>query len=228
MELKKSDKANLEKKRGLFFEIGLLIALGVVLLAFELQVAPAGDDNLDGMFMEAIEEEIIPITRQDEPPPPPPEPPKVTDILEIVADDVVVDTQVHIDIEVDLMAELAFYDFTETEMEEEEETILFAIVEDKPTFNGRNPEEAFRDWVYNRLVYPPIAQENGIVGRVITEFTIDRSGNVVDIKVLRSADPMLDNEVVRVLRQSPRWEPGRQRGQTVQVKYQFPFIFRLD
>ena len=228
MELKKSDKANLEKQRGLFFEIGLLVALAVVLLAFELQVAPKDDDNLDGLFVEAIEEEIIPITRQDEPPPPPPEPPKVTDILEIVADDVQVDTQVHIDIEVDLMQELMFYDYTETELEEEEETILFHIVEDKPLFNGRDAESAFREWVYSRIVYPPVAIENGITGRVILAFTIDRDGSVVDIGVLRGVDPLLDNEAQRVLRMSPKWTPGKQRGQPVKVRYQFPFIFQLQ
>ena len=228
MELKKSDKANLEKKRGLFFEIGLLIALGFVLVAFEIKVSPKVDDNLDGLFAEAIEEEIIPITRPDEPPPPPPEPPKVTDILEIVADDVLVDTQVHIDIEVDLMTEIVFYDYTETELEEEEETLLFHIVEDKPLFNGRDAESAFREWVYSRIVYPPVAVENGITGRVIMDFTIDRDGSVVDIRIIRGADPLLDNEAMRVLRMSPRWTPGKQRGQPVKVRYQFPFIFQLQ
>ena len=205
-----------------------MIALGVVLVAFEVKISPKGEDNFDGPFAEAIDEENIPITRPEDPPPPPPEPPRVTDILEIVADDILVDTQVHIDIEVDLMADIPFYDYTETEMEIEEEILLFAIVEDKPLFNGRDADVAFREWVNSRIVYPPVAVENGITGRIFTEFAIDRDGNVVDVRILRGADPLLDNEVLRVLRQSPKWTPGKQRGQAVKVRYQFPFTFQLQ
>ena len=228
MELKKSDKANLEKRRGLFFEIGLLIALGFALLAFELQFAPKEDSDAELVVQVLFEEEIVPITRQDEPPPPPPEPPRVTDILEIVADDVQVDTQIHIDIEVDLMTEISIVEFTHEEIEEEEEAILFQLIEDKPLFNGQDPETAFRAWVYDNVRYPPIAQENGITGRVICEFTIERDGSITDVRVLRGVDPLLDQEAARVLRMSPRWTPGQQRGRAVRVRYQFPFVFQLQ
>ena len=229
MELKKSDKANLEKQRGLFLEIGLLIALVFAFLAFELQVAPKEEEQVDMRVQESIEEEIIPITRQDEPPPPPPEPPKVTDILEIVADDVQVDTQIHIDIEVDLMTEISIVEYSHTEIEEEEEEVLlFAIVEDKPMFNGKDADVGFREWVNSRIVYPPVAQENGITGRVFTEFAIDRDGNITDIRILRGDDPLLDAEAMRVLRLSPKWTPGMQRGRPVKVRYQFPFVFQLQ
>ena len=228
MELKKSDKANLEKRRGLYFEIGLLIALGFALLAFELKSSPKVEERAEGPVQVAIEEEIVPITRQDEPPPPPPEPPKVTDILEIVADDVQVDTQIHIDIEVDLMTEISIIEYTQVEIEEEEEVFLFAVIEDKPMFNGKEADVGFREWVNTRIVYPPVAQENGITGRVFTEFVVDRDGSVIDIKILRGADPLLDAEALRVLRQSPKWTPGMQRGRPVKVRYQFPFSFQLN
>jgi len=228
MELKKSDKANLEKSRGLFFEIGLLIALGFILLAFEWKVAPKEEARVEGPMQVAIEEDIVPITRQDEPPPPPPEPPKITDILDIVADDVVVDSHIEINIEIDFHTEITPFVFTETEIEEEEEVIMFQLIEDKPTFMGGDPDVAFRNWAQGRIAYPPVAQENGITGFVIAEFIIDTDGSVTDIRILRSADPLLDNEITRVLRQSPRWTPGQQRGRPVKVRYQFPFRFVLN
>ena len=229
MELKKSDKANLDKTRGIFTEVGLLIALGLALLAFEWQVSPKADDNDDFVAQALIEEEQVAITRHEEPPPPPPEPPKVTDILDIVADDVHVDTNIHIDIEIDMNTEIFIPDmFSVAEIEEEEETVLFHIVEDKPLFNGKDPDVAFREWAYSKIVYPPIAAENGISGRVILDFAIDREGNVVEVRVLRGADPLLDAEAVRVIRMSPKWTPGMQRGKPVKVRYQFPFMFQLQ
>jgi len=229
MELKKSDKANLEKKRGLFLEIGFLIALCVSLLAFEWQVSPKEEAGNFGPMKEAIEEEVVPITRQDEPPPPPPEPPKVTDILDIVADDVHVDTNIDINIEADLFTEIAPIIFEPSGViEEEEEEVLFAIVEDKPLFNGKDAETAFREWVYSKVVYPPVAQENGISGRVFIEFAISRTGDVEDVRLLRGVDPLLDNEAMRVIRMSPKWTPGKQRGKPVKVKYQFQLVFRLN
>ena len=229
MELKKSDKANLDRSRGMFIEIGFLFALGFTLLAFEWQVAPKeeADEELQGVFL--VEEDQVAITRHDEPPPPPPEPPKVTDILDIVADDVQVDTNIHIDIEVDLDTEVFIPDmFAGAEMEEEDEIILFHIVEDKPMFNGKDADVGFREWVSGKIVYPPIASENGISGRVILDFAIDKEGNVSDIRVLRGADPLLDAEVIRVIKMSPKWQPGMQRGKPVKVRYQFPFMFQLQ
>ena len=230
MELKKSDKANLDKKRGLFIEIGFLIALGFVLLAFEWKVAPVVEEKEETQVEVAMDEEAIPITRQDEPPPPPPEPPKVTDILDIVADDVQVDTHIDINMEADLNAEINIAPavFTETEIEEEDEVVIFAIVEHKPKFNGQDAEEAFRDWVNINTQYPAVAQENGISGRVFVEFAIDRTGKVVDVVILRGVDPLLDAEALRVIKLSPNWEPGMQRGKPVKVKYTFPFMFRLN
>jgi len=229
MELKKSKKADLEPKRSLFFELGLVIALGFSLLAFEWQVAPKEEAKDIVVVQATVEEEIVPITRQDEPPPPPPEPPKVTDILDIVADDVRVDTNIDINIEADLSTEITPVVFVETaSIVEEEEEVLFAIVEDKPLFNGMDAEQGFRDWVGKNTSYPAVAQENGISGRVYVEFAIGRDGQVTDVKLLRGVDPLLDAEALRVIRSSPKWTPGMQRGKPVKVKYQFPVNFRLN
>ena len=228
MELKKSKKADLERKRVLFMEIGMVVALGFALLAFELQVTPQEDDTTTVVAQLMGDEEIIPITRQDEPPPPPPEPPKVTDILDIVADDVRVDTNIDINIEADQSTEITMVFVQTAEIEEEEEEVMFAIVEHKPTFNGMDAEQGFREWVSKNTNYPPVAQENGISGRVFVEFTISKTGEVTDVKLLRGVDPLLDNEAMRVIKASPKWTPGMQRGKPVKVKYQFPVAFRLN
>jgi len=228
MELKKSDKANLERTRGLYTQVGLLIALCITLLAFEWKIAPAVEEKTDGPIIEAMEEELVPITRVDEPPPPPPEPPKVTDILEIVSDDVQVDTHIDINIEADQFTEITVVEYSVTVIEEEEEEEVFTIVEDMPTFNGKTAEEGFREFVSKNTVYPPVAQENGISGRVFVEFTINQQGDLVDAKVMRGVDPLLDAEALRVIRSSPKWVPGKQRGKTVKVKYTFPVMFKLN
>ena len=234
MELKKSDKANLERSRGLFAEIGVIIALGFTLVAFEWKVTPTVEEQVENFVKVEIEEEIVPITRaEEELPPPPPEPPKITDLLEIVADDVYVDTSIDINIEADQSTEIAIIipttsEFGGTVVEEEEEEVLFAIVEDKPMFNGKDAETGFREYISKNTMYPPVAQENGITGRVFLEFAIGRDGTVTDVRVLRGVDPLLDNEAVRVIRSSPKWTPGMQRGKPVKVKYQFPVFFQLN
>ena len=231
MEQKKSDKANLEKSRGLYVELGLLIALGVTLLAFEWQAAPKIEEEKEMVVQVAVDEEFVQITRQEEVVPPAPEPPKVTDILDIVADDVHVDTNIDINIEADLTTEIIapVQQFNETLIvEEEEEIVLFAIVEDKPMFNGKDAETGFREYIAKNTSYPPVAQENGITGRVYVEFTIGTDGSVTDVKVLRGVDPLLDNEATRVIKASPKWTPGKQRNKPVKVKYQFPVYFQLN
>jgi len=228
MELKKSDKANIDKYRGLFLEIGFLFALGISLVAFEWKMAPKAEKQDEGPVQALVEEEMIQVTRQDEPPPPPPEPPKVTDILDIVADDVRVDTNIDINIEADEFTVIQPVEFVAAVIDEEEEEVLFAIVEEKPLFNGKDADAGFREWVNSKISYPPVAQENGISGRVILEFSIGRDGEVTDVKLLRGVDPLLDNEALRVVRMSPKWTPGMQRGKPVKVKYQFPFVFRLN
>ena len=109
-----------------------------------------------------------------------------------------------------------------------EETILFAKVEEKPLFNEKEAETAFREWVNSKIVYPPVAQEKGITGRVFVEFAIDKDGSVTDVKLLRGVDPLLDGETLRVISSSPNWTPGKHEGKPVKVLYQFQTIFRSN
>ena len=121
------------------------------------------------------------------------------------------------------------YDYRESvvvEEEVEEEAIPFELIEQKPSFQGGDANE-FSKWVNSKLVYPEIAKENGVQGRVTLQFTVEADGRVTNVLVLRGVDESLDKEAVRVVQMSPRWTPGRQRDRAVKVTYTFPVIFEL-
>ena len=151
----------------------------------------------------------------------------LSDELEIVDNDVTVDLDFQslddTDVPVDIQ-EYVRQDVVEEEVEDD--PIPFVTVEQKPTFNGGDAN-GFAKWVNSRLVYPEIAKENGVEGRVTLQFTIGKDGKLQDVKVLNSPDESLAQEAVRVVSSSPKWEPGRQRDRAVKVSYTFPVIYRL-
>jgi protein TonB len=224
MEAKKTDKANLEKRKGLFLQIGLVIVLSLILIAFEWASQPDMTNTLGQEEAMEVEEEIIPITRQQEvKPPPPPPPPQVVEELLIVEDDVEIEDELQLDdMEADQDIEI---DIVEPEEEAEEE--VFFIVEDMPQFQGGD-HNSFRNYIQSNLKYPAIAAENGISGTVFVQFAVNSKGEVVDAKVVRGVDPALDKEALRVVRSSPKWTPGRQRGSAVKVQFTFPIRFVLQ
>ncbi|HER10120.1 MAG TPA: energy transducer TonB [Bacteroides sp.] len=229
MEQKKSEKADLERRKGIFLEVGLVVALSIILIAFEWTKGPDKDDNSEMVQQIQFEDEMMQITRREEPKPEPkPEQPKVAEVLDIVDDDVEIDDEFDFDMEA---TDDTQYDFTtvisddEEEIQEEE---VFYIVEDMPTFNGGDPATEFRKYIAQNLRYPEIAAENGISGRVIVQFAVNRTGQVVDAVVVRSVDPALDKEAIRVVMSSPKWVPGRQRGKPVKVLFTFPINFVLQ
>jgi protein TonB len=227
MELKKSKKADLENKKGIFLQIGLVIVLGIILAAFEWSSRPNMESSLGELADMDLEEEIIPITRQqDVKPPPPPPPPKVADVLMIVEDDVEIEDELIIeDAEADQNMEIEIIEFEEEEEVAEEE--VFFIVEDMPSFQGKG-QEGFRSWIAKNLRYPEIAAENGISGKVYVQFAVNSKGEVVDAVVVRGVDPALDKEASRVVMASPKWAPGKQRGKAVKVQFTFPINFVLQ
>lgn len=229
MEVKKSPKADLENKRNLFLMLGLVIALGVVFAAFEYKTSPKKVDSLGQVEMQAVEEEIIPITREQEvQPPPPPPPPQVVEVLNIVDDDVEIEYELFIeetDVTDDMVIDVAPVISTQEE-EEEEETQVFFIVEDMPEFPGG--ELALRQFIANAIKYPVIAQENGIQGRVYVTFVVNTDGSITDARIARGVDPSLDKEALRVVNTLPKWKPGKQRGKPVRVSYTVPINFVLQ
>ena len=228
MEIKKTEKANLENKKLLFTEIGLIISLLIVFIAFEWTQAEVKVSNLEDTTQVVTEEEIIPITQET--PPPPPSAPKIpilSDQIDIVDDEIKIDDDMFMNLEDDASIGVEIMDYVEVQEEVvEEEAIPFQLVEEKPSFQGGDANQ-FSKWVNSRLVYPEIAKENGVQGRVTLQFTVEKDGSVTKVKVLRGVDPALDKEAVRVVSMSPKWKPGKQRDRAVPVTYTFPVIFQL-
>ena len=227
MEIKKTEKANLENKKFFFLEIGLVFSLLVTFAAFEWKQKDITVSNLEDEQEINIEEEIIPIT-QDTPPPPPTEVkiPVLSDQIDIVDDEIELENTI-VNLEDDSSLGVEIQDYVEVVEEVvEEEAIPFQLVEEKPSFNGGDAN-MFSKWVNERLVYPEIAKENGVQGRVTLQFTVEKDGKVTGVKVLRGVDPSLDKEAVRVVSMSPKWKPGKQRDRAVKVTYTFPVIFQL-
>jgi protein TonB len=228
MEIKKSDKANLENKKLLFTELGLIVSLAITFGAFEYTSKETKVSTLEDTAEVVLEEEIIPITQET--PPPPPAAPKIpilSDQIDIVDDEIELDDDMFMNLEDDASLGVEIMDYVEVEEEVvEEEAIPFQLVEEKPSFQGGDANQ-FSKWVNQRLVYPEIAKENGVQGRVTLQFTVEKDGTVTKVKVLRGVDSSLDKEAVRVVSSSPKWKPGKQRDRAVAVTYTFPVIFQL-
>lgn len=230
MEVKKTPKASLENKRFLFTEIGFVIALLAVLFAFDYSSKEKKVATLETETAAVEVEDMIPITQET--PPPPEAAPKIpilSDQIDVVDDNIKIDDNMFQNLEDDANSGVEIMDYIESAPEEEtieEEAIPFQLVEEKPSFNGGDANE-FSKWVNSRLVYPEIAKENGVQGRVTLQFTVNADGSVSNVKVLRGVDSSLDKEAVRVVSSSPKWKPGKQRDRAVKVTYTFPVIFQL-
>lgn len=229
MEIKKTEKASMENKRFLFTEIGMVIALLIVWGAFSYTSREKKVATLEADQTVVEVEDMVPIT--EETPPPPEAAPKIpilSDQIDIVDDNIKVDDSMFQNIE-DSNEGFEIMDYIESAPEEEtieEEAIPFQLVEEKPSFQGGDANQ-FSKWVNSKLVYPEIAKENGVQGRVTLQFTVNADGTVSNVKVLRGVDPALDKEAVRVVSMSPKWKPGKQRDRAVKVTYTFPVIFQL-
>ena len=217
MELKKNPEVSLEKKKGLFFQIGLIITLVIVFVAFEWKSYEKVNYDLGQLNLDDLEEEIIPITKQEiKPPPPPPPPPEV---IEIVEDEV--------EIEEELEIEDTESDEDEMiEIEEESDDEFFMVVENMPEFPGG--DLGLMKYIQKNVKYPPIAKEYNITGKVYVSFIVDKSGSVTNVKIVRGVDKNLDAEALRVVRSLPKYKPGKQRGKPVRVMFTIPINFTLN
>jgi protein TonB len=217
MEPKKNPDISIENKKGLFFQVGLVITLVIVLGAFEWKSYEKVAYNLGQLNLDDLEEEIIPITKQEvKPPPPPPPPPEV---IEIVEDDVEIEDEIEIeDTESD--------EDVEIEIEEEDDEEFFMVVENMPEFPGG--DLGLMKYIQKNVKYPAIAKEYNITGKVYVSFIVDRSGSVTNVKIVRGVDKNLDAEAMRVVKSLPRYTPGRQRGKAVRVMFTIPINFTLN
>lgn len=226
MEEKKSPKANLENKKLMFIQIGLIISLAVAWAVFEMKSYDKREiDESLLRSTELLDEEMVEITKQDEPKPEPVEMPKTTTQLEIVEDDVEVD-DIEINAEMDQNEVVEEYVAPEIEEEEVVEQEIFQIVEEMPAFPGG--EAKLMEYVGKNVKYPQIARESGIKGRVFVSFVVEPDGSVSNVKVLRGIGGGCDEEAMRVVKAMPKWKPGKQRGKAVRVSYMLPVNFQLQ
>lgn len=227
MQIKKSQKASLEDKKVIYILMGFVFVLSVCYVAFEWtekEVTKYEVQDTDFLFEEEVE--IQQTQQQETTPPPPPPAVQEVEVLNVVEDDVETET-IEINAEDDKETEVVIAPPVEAPVEEEEEEVVFVVVETMPEFPGG--QQALFKYLSENVKYPVIAQENGIQGRVICQFVVNKDGAIVDVEVVRSGgDPSLDKEAVRVIKSMPKWNPGKQRGKAVRVKYTVPVNFRLQ
>lgn len=226
MEIKKSPKADLQNKRGLLLEIGLIIALALVIVAFAYTPREHRIEKVD-LNYGPVEEQIVEITRHDQKPPEAPKKVEVkviADLLQVVTNETKITTDVDF-AEFDENTEV----IQQVEVAEEvvEDDQPFLIAETMPSFQGGDLN-TFRKWVQDNVRFPQIALENGISGRVVLSFVIEKDGRLTHVQVLQTPDRSLSEEAIRVLNKSPKWSPGKQRNQVVRVKYTLPVDFRVQ
>ena len=215
MEIKKSPKADLEGKKTTNLFIGAIMVLAVLFVGFEWSERDRKVVTDSGIQEVVFEEEVIPITEQEQPQqaPPPPQAPPAEEVLNIIENDSQVeestiqasdDTQAAVEVK---------YTPVEVEEEEVDEQQIFQVVEENPEFPGGMKE--CMKFLNNNIKYPQISQENGVQGRVIIQFVVNADGSIVDPVVVRGVDPYLDKEALRVVGLMPKWKPGKQRGKEV-------------
>ncbi|MBM3919431.1 MAG: energy transducer TonB [Sphingomonadales bacterium] len=221
MEPKKNPKADLNAQRGLFFQIGLVLALGLMLYGFNWSNDEGSGAGLGELQLDDLVEMEVPQTEQKVKPPPPPPPPvlEIVDNEEVLEEEEVASTEVSQDTRIDIPV-------IDPEVEaESEEPEIFTIVEEMPTFPGG--DQALLEYMAKNTKYPPLARENGLQGIVVVTFVVDERGRIKDAQVLRGIGGGCDEEAMRVVQSMPHWKPGKQRGMAVRVQYNLPFRFTL-
>ena len=228
MELKKSPKANLENKRSIFIELGLVISILACLYGFEITSGVKTTNTLGTLSDQPIEEELTPLTQLEEEKQELPPPPKVVDLLLIVENNTeiteeleIIDSEATPETVID--AQMQSYRKSDVDVEE---TTVFIAPEEMPLFPGGNA--ALLNFLSQNVKYPVIAAENGITGKVTINFVVNKDGSISDAKILRGVDQALDKEALRVVYSMPKWKPGKQSGKPVRVSYSVPINFLLQ
>ena len=209
---------------GLYLSIGLCLSLVMVIGLFEWKTY--GENEMVELGQVTSEfEEIIDMPATHQPPPPPPAA-QLANILE-VPDIVEIEEELEVDLDVEITEETTIEEvvYTEIAVEEEVAEEIFQFVEQQP--EPRGGMTAFYDFVKENLRYPAAAVRGGIQGKVYLQFVVDKQGNIGDIQVLKGIGFGCDEEAIRVLKASPKWSPGKQRGKPVKVRMSVPIHFIL-
>jgi len=219
MALRKEEGANLRNWYRLFIEVGLVLSLGILIVAFQLDYQPKDSFQVNLQEQETVEMEEIQQTEQETKPPPPPKPPVPVE----VPDNATIDNE-----DVDFDASLNLDEKLNTDQgpppsedKEEEEDEIFVVVENQPKLKGGMRA------LQEEVDYPDFAKKAGIEGRVFVQFVVDENGNVQDPRVTRGVHKLLNQEAIRAVKKM-KFEPGRQRGQPVKVQMSLPVSFQLQ
>lgn len=229
MEAKKSEKANLESKRNFFFEIGLIVALAVVLFAFEHKSYDKKEEVVITTEAKTEVEEMVIQTQQDQPEPPKQEVELSTTEFEIVSDDVEITNKFDLDaLTSDVNGEVYVptVEIKEQVVEVEEEEEIFQVVEQTAMFPGGY--QAMNKYLRDNIKYPQQAKETGTQGKVFLTFVVEKDGSITDIKILRDIGSGCGEEAIRVVKSMPKWTPAKQRGKTVRQQFNLPVSFALQ
>ncbi|MCK9163518.1 MAG: energy transducer TonB [Bacteroidales bacterium] len=230
MELKKTDKANLENKKALFIQLGLVVALTVVIFAFEYKTYDTKESTI--VQREAIQEvdEVVIATQEEAPPPPPEEIPQAeTTEFEIIDDSKTIEREFNISSfqqTSNVSASVAKVEIKIEEEEVQEEKVIFTVVEQEASFPGGI--QKLNEYLGKSIKYPQQAKETGTKGRVMLTFVVERDGSITDIKVLRDIGSGCGEEAKRVVKEMPKWQPAKQRGKAVRQQFVLPVSFNLQ
>ena len=235
MEIKKSAKADLERGKGLSLLLGLLVALSVVFVGLEWRSAVTQAQAQEKAFNTQDVEDVMNIEDQQKPDEPEPEPEQaqqtevqLPDELKVVSNDkeVIKPSFVSVDQDKPLPPPNIPLGTKNVQVDEEVDQAIFEVVEEQPEFPGGM--EALLKYLAKNINYPESAVDNGIQGKVMVRFVVERDGSVSAVETYKSVDPALDKEAMRVVKTLPKWKPGRQQGKAVRTRYIVPVVFRLQ
>ncbi|NJO90102.1 MAG: energy transducer TonB [Chloroflexia bacterium] len=227
MEKKKNPKADLEKSRSIFFLIGLIVAMGGVFAAFNISTEITSPTDISMNDAISFEDQLIPITERE--PEKQVEQKKQEIKLEeliIVEDDKKVIDWIPESSETNEDEEMHFNDIVVPQKKEIEDEEPIFIPSKMPVFPGG--EKGLMKYIFDQVVYPSLAREQGIEGKVYVRFCVTKFGTVDRVSIARGADPLLDKEALRVVKLLPKWEPGENGGRKVSVWYTVPINFKLN
>lgn len=223
MEAKKSEKADLTKKSSLFFSIGLLATMAIVLMAFEWRSYEESLVDLQGKNTNIFEEMLeVPPTEQPPPAAPVIQQPQIVE----VPDEEEIKEDLNLKFDVEVTEETKVEEVVVAPVEEKENVDeVFSVVEESAEPKGGMP--AFYKYVGEKIKYPAQARRMGVEGRVFVQFVVNRDGTIVDVTAIKGIGAGCDEEAVRIVQSAPAWKPGKQRGKPVRQKMVIPIIFKL-
>ncbi len=226
MEIKKSKKADLERKKPIYLQVGLVLALSLALLSFEYKSYDKVQEETASVTQAEVIEEVVMQTKQEVKLETPPPAQAQTTLLNIVDNNVKVDNDIEIDADDNGEKNQEYQEVTQEVAVEAEEAQIFSVVEESPGYPGG--DEARMKYLKENLKYPQLARESGIDGTVYIEFVVERDGSISKPIIKRDIGGGCGDEALRVVKSMPKWSPGKQRGKPVRTQFVLPIKFILN